>query len=459
MSLQTAPQRTFLPLTKFSHTTTTINHSGPLAWTHVNGDGDLVCILEQIHGERSVPPRLLLRVARNDGILEQLDLAHFARMSAVQNGNDQSKPPFAVVVKSPCLAVKYPQSNMHTRRFQVKFSRNTDYFTALALLSEINCPLTEGSTSILQPQRLPSASSWASFQVPAPGSKEPSTVATSDNEATIPFFPMSGHRHSGMTTPNPPSSASSIVYNLAGQAAPIAQNPFELTTTRQNKGLPSSQPKHETLQGPKFRPATVSAYHGDQLDQMLPPKRDLPFLKPSQKRSRRAGIETPTDSQLVSTSQPPITTTVNEHLFPLTDHEHTSVPHCSQVSDSQSQSQSQNPTQPLLDTLPMGQLLSQPQASELGAYPILDPISKQLPNAPGHDSVASMQVDPRGAGKATQPTAISKDQLSAYLGAPTPARIAFLENWMCELIEDDGFMALCQDIEVTWRRFAFGVEK
>ncbi|KAJ5759344.1 hypothetical protein N7520_006500 [Penicillium odoratum] len=432
MSLQIAPQRTCLPLTKFSHTTTTINHGGPLAWTHVNSDVDLVCILEQISGERSVPPRLLLRVARNDGIL--------------------------------------------IRRFQIKFLRNTDYFTALALLSDINCPLTEGSTSSLQPQRLPSASSWASFQVPTPGSKEPSTVATSDNEATIPFFPMSGHIHSGMTcayliqsginnlipmsvAPNPPSSASSIVYNLAGQAVPIAQNPFELTTTRQNKGLPSSHPKHETPQGPKMRPATVPAYYGDQLDQMLPPKRDLPFLKPSQKRPRREGIETPTDSQLASTSQPPINTTVNQSLFPLTDHDRISVPHCSQVSDSQSQSQSQIPAQPLLDTLPMGRPLSQPQASDHGAYPVLDPISKQPPSAPGHDSVAFIQVDPGDAGKAAQPTAISKDQLSAYLGAPTPARTAFLENWICELIEDDGFMALCQDVEVTWRRFAFGVEK
>lgn len=64
-----ASQVTRLPLTKFSHTTTTINHSVPLCWTHVNGDGNLACILEQIPGEHSVPPRLVMRVARNDGIL------------------------------------------------------------------------------------------------------------------------------------------------------------------------------------------------------------------------------------------------------------------------------------------------------------------------------------------------------------------------------------------------------
>lgn len=91
----------------------------------------------------------------------------------------------------------------------------------------------------------------------------------------------------------------------------------------------------------------------------------------------------------------------------------------SQISDSQSESQSQVPTQSLLDTLQMEPLPSQSHAS--------------------------------------QPAA--EFQLSTYLKAPTTERIAFLENWMCELIEDDGFMALCQDVEVTWRRFAFGIRK
>jgi hypothetical protein len=51
---------------------------------------------------------------------------------------------------------------------------------------------------------------------------------------------------------------------------------------------------------------------------------------------------------------------------------------------------------------------------------------------------------------------MTEDHLAQYLAAPTPERIAFLENWICELIEDDRFMNLCQDVEGTWRRFAFG---
>ncbi|KAJ5669670.1 hypothetical protein N7462_010740 [Penicillium macrosclerotiorum] len=51
-----------------------------------------------------------------------------------------------------------------------------------------------------------------------------------------------------------------------------------------------------------------------------------------------------------------------------------------------------------------------------------------------------------------------EDQLSLYLASPTEERIAFLENWMCELIEDEQFMTLCQDVEGTWKRFAFGIK-
>lgn len=143
----------------------------------------------------------------------------------------------------------------------------------------------------------------------------------------------------------------------------------------------------------------------------------------------------------------------------------------SQISDSQSQSQSQSkslvPTQPLLDTLQMEPLPSQTHTSQPDVYPNLNPFSEQGNIGHEHERVASVQTGLGRVGnsnsfaqhKLTQPTATSENQLSTYLGAPTPERIAFLENWMCELIEDDGFMALCQDVEVTWRRFAFGIRK
>lgn len=113
---------------------------------------------------------------------------------------------------------------------------------------------------------------------------------------------------------------------------------------------------------------------------MLPPRRDLPFLKSSQKSAQRT-------DDVIPDSQP------------------------SQASQQFVLSQTQpNPVQP--------------SAEETQKAPV---------------SVES--------------------QFASYLSAPTPERIAFLENWMCELIDDDHFMTLCEDVEATWKRFAFGRER
>jgi hypothetical protein len=50
----------------------------------------------------------------------------------------------------------------------------------------------------------------------------------------------------------------------------------------------------------------------------------------------------------------------------------------------------------------------------------------------------------------------TEDCLAQYLFSPTTERIAFLENWMCELLDDDKFLSLCQDVDKVWWRFAFG---
>lgn len=127
------PQSVRLELTKFSHTITTNDRPGPMAWTHVNGNGDLACILDKFDESKSAPLKLIMRVIQNDSVLvcfqindfilallsvtpsqEQIDLAYYVRTN--QPLREQSAPgqksPFAVVVKLPCLAVKYPQSGL-----------------------------------------------------------------------------------------------------------------------------------------------------------------------------------------------------------------------------------------------------------------------------------------------------------------------------------------------------------
>lgn len=63
------PYVTHLAIAKFSHTTTLIEHAGPLTWHHVNGNGELLCIFEKLPGSLSMPARLMLRVAQAQGTL------------------------------------------------------------------------------------------------------------------------------------------------------------------------------------------------------------------------------------------------------------------------------------------------------------------------------------------------------------------------------------------------------
>ncbi|KAJ5720856.1 uncharacterized protein N7483_008790 [Penicillium malachiteum] len=462
------PQITRLPLAKFSHTTTTIDHGGLLSWNHINSTGDLTCILELLAGGGATLPRLVIRIARNDGILEQLDLSHFSHMLAAQSQSGQSalqaKAPFAVVVKSPCLAVKYPHSSTHIRRFQIKFCQSTDYFTALALLSQANCPFTEGSTATQPPGRPPTASSWASFHVPGVASNAGSTTITSDNETTVPYFPMPGYMPSGLTTPHPPSSSSSTMFNLITQnaQAQCLAGPTDVQQLKKKPAKASAKQKASGKANP--RPATAPAYHGQQLDEMLPPRRDLPFLKSSQKKSQKEekeGSQASQLSQATPTEQIIDVSRNQQSVLPVNQ----TVPVCpeSQVPDSQvsdSQSQFIAPTQPYLDPFCPAPS-SQRQDTQLGKY-LSHGSTEQQNVVSGVETIPCSQEldeDVTATTDKGSKSAIPEDQLSAYLSAPTAERVALLENWMCDLIEDDKFMVLCQDVESTWKRFAFGMRE
>ncbi|PYI14227.1 hypothetical protein BO99DRAFT_312936, partial [Aspergillus violaceofuscus CBS 115571] len=165
-----------LSLAKFSHVTTSLNHRGPLNWGHIIGNNDLAATFENSRATNSSSgSSILLRISRFHDIMEELDLSFFA-MAAIkapaQSAQGQaSKPLFAVVVKLPCLAVKYPRGNM-IRRFQIKFSAERDYYAALAILSEMSCPFSEASPAPMHHKQISSQWDTGSFR-PGSMSSEP----------------------------------------------------------------------------------------------------------------------------------------------------------------------------------------------------------------------------------------------------------------------------------------------
>ena len=63
------PQILRLSISKFSQTTTLIDHVGPLTWNHVTGNGNLYCIFEKFFDSGPVPSRLIQKVLRGDDVL------------------------------------------------------------------------------------------------------------------------------------------------------------------------------------------------------------------------------------------------------------------------------------------------------------------------------------------------------------------------------------------------------
>lgn len=208
--------------------------------------------------------------------------------------------------------------------------------------------------------------------------------------------------------------------------------------------------------------SAISAIHDvDQLNQMLPPKRDLPFSKPTTRKPQAARLTQTAQKHPQSAPSPS-----SQHNEPTKDPQPDPQPLVvepntySALPDSDSQLLSQTNTcpeasQPLL-------LYEEPTASQKTA-PVCES-AEQTPQVPcvqntshTQDSLTNSNSNDNPASKpnnkAPGPT---EDHLAEYLSSPMAERIAFLENWMCELIDDDSFMTLCEDVDGTWRRFAFG---
>lgn len=58
----------------------------------------------------------------------------------------------------------------------------------------------------------------------------------------------------------------------------------------------------------------------------------------------------------------------------------------------------------------------------------------------------------------TAPTTNSRGQLANYATLPSAERLAMMDNYFCERMEDEAFVGLCEDVEVCWRRIGLGLK-
>ncbi|KIW99174.1 uncharacterized protein Z519_00837 [Cladophialophora bantiana CBS 173.52] len=170
-----------LPLLKFSYATVSNESIAPIPWIHLSSKDALFAIFEtspiQLEDGRA-EERQKFKVLQDPEVMEELDLnalsveAHRALIQAPA-ATAVNVPHVAIIVKVPMIAIKYPMANGQIRRFQIRFSKNEDYYEAMKMLSRANVPTVEAGTF---PDHKPQA---------APRPAAPSLVAPSDSASQV----------------------------------------------------------------------------------------------------------------------------------------------------------------------------------------------------------------------------------------------------------------------------------
>ncbi|KAL4909007.1 hypothetical protein BDW74DRAFT_174227 [Aspergillus multicolor] len=455
-------------LSKFSYTTTSINHRGPLNWNHVFGDGTVVGIFEKYVALSSA--RVLFRVVRNDQeTLEEVGITDLVKefegqFRSWQDGSRHAA--FAVVVKLPCLAVKYPQGPGYVRRFQVKFSSDRDFYSALAILSEISCPFSESNVSSTRPMSRTTSSLANLGHIGSglgPQHSPPTTtdIPSLNNSMRLSYRPFTS---SSTIANSPPDTdtivpSSSFTYTTPDDSSrrisssALGSNrrtPFEPTfpTTDVQRPITDTNPfKRPSTSAANFsleledipqviqsretdrcnRPSTSTGLN--ELD--LPPKRVLPFSNGVAKRNRPK--PTPTPAKKASTNQCARSPKANGISSSPT--KSTRKPPAPRTTKGTKAKAGPRKTQSTPSSKPLEELFNSPNkgitinAEKTTATP--QTLFEQLPIATPED-------------------------LAKYALEPVEERIAGLQSWLCAHLEDPNFTQLCEDIEGVAERFYLG---
>ncbi|KAL4955293.1 hypothetical protein BDW69DRAFT_182682 [Aspergillus filifer] len=463
-------------LAKFSYTTNSVNHRGPIAWSHVFGNGNIIGIFEKYVSYPS--GRVLFRVLNNVETLEEIcitDLITEFEGQIHSSGDTSRRPAFAVVVKLPCLAVKYPQGPGLVRRFQIKFPSDQDFYSALAILSEINCPFSTSNTNSVRSMSRP-ATALPSFgnMSPNPSIQHYPSITTEilspSDRISLPMRSSSVTTNTSIGTPAssmPPPHRSSSIINSTPPAADVpfsstpsssaticgtsrhfnsnnTNNNISTTTHRAQFGgqpsiniTPTSTDLVGGVTGGTKRPSTSMGFTGyHDIESQLPPKRELPFAAQEAKRKRPTANETDKASPKASVRDGPSAPSSQkpkEKIVVLRTTPTTAIPPQPAPDTTKNRVASRTPS----SHVPQNQL---EQAT------IQSPaMTTALPS-----TTRNIPVDTKSE---HLPTVAD---LASYITSTTEARTARLEGWLCAHIGDDNFLQLCEDVEGVWQRVAFG---
>ncbi|OAL69350.1 hypothetical protein A7D00_6469 [Trichophyton violaceum] len=452
-----------LPILKFSYAITSANRTAPLAWTHLSGGSDLSVSFSaiRVRDETSKWTRegKLLKVLKGHEVLEELDLEFLAQRGASISAGD-AKAPVAIVVKTPCLAIRYPSIANQTRRFQVKFASAADYNQAIAVLKEAKCPITEPPSSAIQvsPYTTPALRTGYAGTDPRNVPPTPESIITSscyytDGLSTRPALSAFAETRpssmeSSMTLPNLPMARSSSV-TAQSHCLKLPQTKAQAEAEAEAKVQAESAP----------RPSTAPTFlTSDSISQLLPPKRDLPFAKTKKRLAGRSpsGVPSPKTTGRVGQGrggQHNACTAAAENVA-RTAHTSTAGPSVQQASHSLTRGKEGEKEGESSRDIPMPLLPSPSISPQKGG-------SKGSKHGVRKDTItitdgAALGEKDIGCSKSTGLLPFTREDLSSYASRPNAERSDLIELWVCQQLQNDSFITLCQDMEGVWKRLAFG---
>ncbi|KZF21074.1 hypothetical protein L228DRAFT_284146 [Xylona heveae TC161] len=492
-----ALQWTSLPITKFSHAINLNQHDTNVNWSHITKRDNMFVVFDSAKSfiNTVTEERRLLKVIVGADVVEIVDLDRLCQDmadAAAQSSlflSQTGQTPSAVMIRCPCIAMRYLKPTGEIRRFQIRLAVEADFYTAASILTRIGFSLNNGpvrrTTTIMPPSRPISAPSQLHpTEFLSLSQSEPAFDRTIEVESPTAEMPRN------------------LISSIPTSHRFLDDQPFQ-----------SSAPVHastrqlpEDIIRPTTAPVSMPLSQEETLTQIIPPRRELPFGRPVPASSSPSRTTIPKSGQLSRrptfsvADLPPLrtptyvsetsdvsnnTTLANTPILPTAPGETTKT-----RAPRKRARTSKCTTKPNKVTAPLE--VSQPSVSE-PPVPHLQPSSLDHPttsvvdpNSACHyqplsdhasnqaaDSSSQLQPPLPSSGGANEPlsseylahidafiaqhapntTASSHaESLVDYSSLPNDERLAALDTMICNLIEDENFITLCQDVENTWRR-------
>ncbi|GAB7338142.1 hypothetical protein MBLNU457_4496t1 [Dothideomycetes sp. NU457] len=433
-------------------------------------------------------PKIRFRIVLGTEDLESINVEELAERSIYlsrSHGTLTEELPIWAIWKDVNIAFQFQPSEGQTRRVQMKFSHKSEVEDIVKLLRDLGVQIkekpTRPPTSGTDQQSL-STSHAASVADGFFGTKAASVQPTTSshtsniglsNRLSMPVgyyaqqaspvheevFP---RPQSSLMAPPSRSSASASGFGSDSVFRPIVNT-------------------SSTIDYEQQRPATSGPVISPNLANLLPPTRVLPFDRPGSARNLQP-LPTPTPVSEIQTASnqeeasPPKQTKKRKGTERTDSSFYRSkiaspkgalrlepTPHAPYALRSRDRNGSPSSETARVVT-PLPPQAATPARSE---YTLTTDVARgsgqhsaHLSNVPRTVDVNYDLLNQRGGflnDPLTAPTADSRAQLANYAVLPPAERLAILDNYFCERMEDEAFVGLCEDVEACWRRIGLGL--